>query len=93
MGGVRRKTRSLLKKSKFMKGKVSLRNYFQSFNLGDKVQLVMDPAVHEGMFYPCYYGKVGTVKGVRGKCYEVEIFDGSVAKTLITHPVHLKMIQ
>jgi large subunit ribosomal protein L21e len=93
MGGNRRKTRSLLKKSKKNKGKISLRKYFQSFKQGDKVQLVMEPAVHEGMFYPCYYGKVGTVMKMRGRCYEVEIYDGSVSKIIITHPIHLKRIQ
>jgi len=93
MGGTRRKTRSLLRKYKKDKGKLSLRKYFQSFNQGDKVQLVLDSAVHEGMFYPCFYGKVGMVTGKRGTCYEVQIFDGSVEKTIITHPIHLKRIQ
>ncbi|MBW3012354.1 50S ribosomal protein L21e [Candidatus Woesearchaeota archaeon] len=88
-GGSRRKTRTLLSKKKFEKGKVSLKDYFQVFKAGDKVKLVAEPSVHEGMFFTRYYGKVGVVKGKRGKCYAVDIKDGKVTKTIITHPIHL----
>ncbi len=44
----------------------------------------------KGMYLPRFHGRIGVVKGQRGKCYEVAIKDGSKEKILIVHPVHLK---
>ena len=90
IGGFRRKTRHKLSKSYREKGKVSLMRYFQEFKGGEKVCLVADPSVHIGTYFPRFHGKVGTVNGKRGRCYEIEIKDGSLSKTLVVHPVHLR---
>lgn len=90
VGGFRRKTRSKLKKNVRERGKISIRKYFQSFNIGDKVILKAEPAVQKGMYFPRYHAKHGVVKGKAGKCYEVMINDQKKEKTLIVHPVHLK---
>lgn len=92
IGGFRRKTRHKLAKNIREKGKVSLAKYFQKFSVGEKITLIAEPSVHMGMYYPRFYGKSGIVVGSRGRCYEVEIKDGSLTKTLIVHPVHLKKI-
>tara|TARA_Y100000310_G_scaffold302635_1_gene340161 strand:+ start:18048 stop:18338 length:291 start_codon:yes stop_codon:yes gene_type:complete len=92
VGGFRRKTRSKLKKSKDEKGKISIRNYLQSFNIGDKVYLKAEPAVQKGMYYPRFHGNVGTIIKKQGKCYKMEIKDGQKLKTLIVHPIHLKKV-
>ncbi|MBU0628959.1 MAG: 50S ribosomal protein L21e [Nanoarchaeota archaeon] len=90
IGGARRKTRHLFTKHKNEKGKVSLRNYFQSFKLGDRVRLSLDSSIHTGMYHAGFYGKSGTIGRMQGKCYEVMIKDGGKEKCLIVHPVHLK---
>lgn len=90
MGGARRKTRHKLAKNVRDKGKVSLARYFQDFKVGDKVCLAAEPSIHEGMYFPRFHGKVGTVSGKRGKCYEIQIKDVKMPKTLVVHPVHLK---
>ena len=46
--------------------------------------------MQKGMYHSRFYGKMGVVKGKKGRCYEVMITDGSKQKTLIVHPVHLK---
>ncbi len=89
-GGLRRKTRSLFKKSRKEKGKISLRRYLQNFEEGDKVKLSIEPSIHKGMYHPMFYGKSGVIKSKKGKCYEILITDGGKQKTLIVHPVHLK---
>jgi len=89
-GGLRRKTRSLFKKHRKDKGKLSLRNYLQTFEKGSRVKLSVEPAVQKGMYHPRFYGKTGIVKAKKGKCYEILITDGGKQKTLIVHPVHLK---
>lgn len=90
VGGARRKTRHKLSKNVREKGKISLTKYFQEFKTGDRVYLVAEPSVHEGRFYPRFYGKSGIISGKRGKCYEVQIKDINKPKTIIAHPIHLK---
>jgi len=89
-GGFRRKTRSKLKKPLNRKGKISIRDYFQSFKEGSKVSLVGEPAIQDGMFHPRYKGLVGTVIGKRGRCYKIEIKDGGKKKLFVVHPIHLR---
>ena len=90
IGGFRRKTRNKLKKSAGSKGKISIRNYFQQFKLGEKVLLKAEPAIQKGMYFPRFHSKIGKVKGKKGSCYEVTIKDGGKEKMLVIHPVHLK---
>ncbi len=90
IGGFRRKTRNKLKKDIRSKGKISIRNYFQNFEIGDKVLLQAEPAVQKGMYFPRFHSKMGIVKGKSGACYQIIIKDGKKEKTLIVHPVHLR---
>ena len=92
-GGMRRKSRYKLRKEIRQKGKISLRNYFQKFNDGDKVYLKSEPAVQKGMYHPRFMGKVGKIDGKRGNCYKVCINDVTKEKILIIHPVHLEKIK
>ncbi len=90
IGGFRRKTRYKLKKNVRERGKVSIRNYFQKFNIGDSVTFVPEPAIQKGMFFPRFQGKTGIVMGTQGACYKVHITDGSLVKEILVHPVHLR---
>ncbi len=92
LGGMRRKSRYKLKKETKDRGKLSLRRYFQKFNLNDKVALVMEPRVHKGIFNLRFYGRVGIITGQQGSCYSIKIMDGNKEKTLVVHPVHLRGI-
>lgn len=62
----------------------------QTFETGQKVHLIIEPAYHKGMYHQRFIGKTGTIKSSRGKCYEVSIRDGGKEKKLLIHPVHLK---
>lgn len=90
IGSSRRKTRSKLSKDNREKGKIRTSSYFNTFNVGDKVSLNAEPAVQKGLYLPRYYGKIGTIGGKKGRCYEVQVNDHNKEKTLIVHPVHLK---
>lgn len=92
IGGLRRKTRHKLAKNVRDKGKISLARYFQEFKTGDKVCLVAEPSMHDGMYHPRFHGKAATIVSKRGKCYEVAIKDVTMAKILIVHPIHLKRL-
>ncbi|MFC1741022.1 50S ribosomal protein L21e [Nanoarchaeota archaeon] len=92
IGGMRRKTRSKLKKDIRDKGKISLRNFLQKLEEGDQVRLQAEPAYQKGMYYPRFHGKVGVVKRKQGDCYSVTIKDHNKEKLLVVHPVHLRKV-
>ncbi|HLC61240.1 MAG TPA: 50S ribosomal protein L21e [Candidatus Nanoarchaeia archaeon] len=92
MGGLRRKTRYKFTKETRRRGKISITRYFQSFNVGDKVYLHVEPAVQKGMYHPRFMGNGGIIAGKRGRCYIVNINDRGKQKELIVHPVHLKRV-
>lgn len=89
VGGFRRNTRYKMRKNVSQKGKVSLRKFLQSFEVGDAVKLSAEPAYQKGMYFPRFYGKVGKVSKKVGTCYEVKIMDFTKEKTVVVHPVHL----
>jgi len=88
VGGFRRNTRHKLRKNVRQHGKISLRRFLQTFEVGDSVRLAAEPAYQKGMYFPRFYGKFGIISKVVGRCYEVKIKDGK-DKTVVVHPVHL----
>lgn len=90
IGRSRRKTRQKLKKNIRERGKISLTRFLQSFNIGDRVILKMEPAYQKGGYFPRFHGRSGIVKAKKGRCYEVLIKDINKEKTVLVHPVHLK---
>ena len=56
---------------------------------GDRVVIKIDPSVHRGMPHRRYHGKVGVVKGWRGRALEVETKKGEKTVTLIIRPEHI----
>ncbi len=90
IGSVRRKSRSKLKQHYKDKGKVPLSRYFQKFIIGDKVVLKANLAVSKGMYLPRFHGKIGTVTGKKGRCFQIAVKNGSKQKIFNVHPVHLK---
>ncbi len=91
-GGRRRKTRNKLRKNIRQKGKISIKNYLQSFKTGDKVAFVAEPAVQKGIYDRRSHGQTGEIMSKRGKCYLIKIKNFNKIKTIIAHPVHLRKI-
>lgn len=89
MDGFRKRTRRKFKKQQSMKGKLSIRQYLQKLEVGDKVSLTVEPAYQLGMYRPKFMGKIGVVVGKKGSCYQVQINDFTKKKVVIVHPVHL----
>lgn len=91
IGTKQRKTRHKLTRNIREKGKIPLSKYFQSFEKGEKVNLVINSNVQKGRFFPRFHGLTGTVTGAKkGSCYEVTLKDGGKTKTIYVHPIHLK---
>jgi len=90
IGGLKRKARYKLKKEIRAKGKISVSRFMQTFKIGQKVYLSIEPSLPKGSYHHRFIGKTGIVRGSRGKCYEVAINDKGKEKLLIISPVHLK---
>ena len=88
--GLRRKTRNILGKTPRTKGMSPITHEFRNFEVGEKVNVVIDPAVHHGMPNMRFQGKTGVVSGKQGRAYVVELKDGDKPKTVVTRPEHLK---
>lgn len=92
IGGSKRKARNKLRKNLRCRGKLSLRRYFQELNNGEKVALNTESSLSNGMYHLRHHGKIGTIVGKKGTCYQVQIKDINKVKVLIVHPVHLKKL-
>ncbi len=89
--GYRHRTRKMLKKHIREKGAVPpLSLLMKEYKLGEKVHIVINPAIHKGMPHRRYHGKTGEIVGKRGKAYVVKIFLGNKEKTLFIRPEHLR---
>ncbi len=88
--GTRSKTRHKMRKRARDKGRLSTTKLMKSFDIGDKVHVVLEPSIQRGQPHPRFHGRTGTVTGKRGRSYLVEITDGKALKTVISAPVHLK---
>ncbi|MEM2910511.1 MAG: 50S ribosomal protein L21e [Nitrososphaerota archaeon] len=88
--GYRVKTRQLLKKKYGSRSGPRPDIYLKEYKPGDKVLIVVDPAVQKGMPHKRFYGKVGTVISKRGNAYEVSVMLGNKLKKLLLLSDHIR---
>jgi len=74
------------------RGKLKLSRYFQDFEGGERVAVIMERAVASS-FPKRLQGKTGTVQEKRGKSYLIKIKDKNKEKRFIIEPIHLKKIK
>ncbi len=89
--GIRRKTRSLLKKDR--RSKLTLTRLMKKLKIDEKVVIKINSSVQKGMPHPRFQGKSGVVANKKGRSYVVKIKDGGKEKTLNVHPTHLKRVE
>jgi large subunit ribosomal protein L21e len=65
----------------------------QQFEIGENVNVKINPSVHKGMPHPRFHGYTGKIEGTRGDSYLVGIRDGKKHKTLIVKPEHLGRVK
>jgi ribosomal protein L21E len=80
------------KKNIKMHGKLRLSEYFQEFKDGEKVAIVREHSLNP-KFPVRIQGRNGVIAGMKGSAYNVKIMDGSIEKTFIIAPAHLKRIK
>ena len=67
--------------------------YFQKFDSGDYVALVIDLGIQSPGFPKRMQGRTGKVIEKRGSAYVVEVADYNMKKRFTIKPIHLKKIK
>ncbi|MCP4762669.1 MAG: 50S ribosomal protein L21e [archaeon] len=89
--GARTRTRSVFRKNVRDRGLKSLRRFMITYEVGDKVDIIVDPAYQKrGMPHKRFQGKTGTIVGIRGRCFEVKVKDINKEKMLIIGKEHIR---
>ncbi|MHA2004643.1 MAG: 50S ribosomal protein L21e [Candidatus Thorarchaeota archaeon] len=88
--GYRARTRSLMSKRVRTRGISSLSRLLVDYEVGQRVDIVINPSVHKGMPHRRYHGRTGVVTGKRGRGIIVDVKLGKMMRTLIIRPDHLQ---
>lgn len=88
--GFRRSTRTKLSKKSRERGLIPITRSLATFDVGQKVHIVLEPSVHKGMPHPRFHGMTGTVVEQRGRSFLLEVKEGNAKKVIIARPEHLK---
>ena len=91
--GIRSKSRHILRRKPRDRGISPITRAMQQFEIGDSVNVTIDPSIHQGMPHPRFQGRTGKIEGTQGSAYLVGIRDGKKHKTLIIRPEHLGRVQ
>ncbi|MDI6707667.1 MAG: 50S ribosomal protein L21e [Candidatus Thermoplasmatota archaeon] len=91
--GLRSKTRKKLSKCARARGLAPITRAQQSFRVGERAAINIDPGVHKGMPHPKFQGVTGIVKGRQGGSYLIAIPNGNKEKLVIAAPEHLRKLK
>jgi large subunit ribosomal protein L21e len=72
------------------RGISSLSRLLVDYEVGQRVDIVINPSVHKGMPHRRYHGRTGVVTGKRGRGIVVDVKLGKMMRTLIIRPDHLQ---
>ncbi|MHA1313271.1 MAG: 50S ribosomal protein L21e [Candidatus Helarchaeota archaeon] len=86
-----RHTRGVFRKRVRQKGIAPLgRTVLQKYEVGDIVDIVIDPSVQKGQPHFRFHGYTGRVIEIRGRAYVIAIKDKNKPKTVISRIDHIR---
>lgn len=88
--GLRKRSRQIMRKSPRTRGMPPPTRSLVNFEVGDTVNIVIEPSVHKGQPYIRFQGRAGTVMGKQGKAFVLNVKVGGMVKKLIVGPEHLR---
>ena len=88
--GYRRRTRSVMRRRVRERGLSPITKIFQTFDVGAKASVNIDPSMHRGQPHIRFQGRTGTVVGMQGKSYLIDVMMGDMKKQVIVSPEHLR---
>ncbi len=89
--GPRQGTRKKLSRKRRDKGLSPITRLFQNFQVGEKVNIVIDPSVHKGQPHHRFHGHTGEVIGNQGRALVIKVKDGNKGKKLLITSEHLRL--
>ncbi len=90
--GTRSGSRSKLTKKIKERGMPKVNDLLKTFEIGDTVAVVVNPAVQKGMPFHNFQGRTGKITGMQGNCYVLKLKIGNTERKVISAPVHLKRL-
>ncbi len=88
--GFRARTCSLMSKRVRTRGLGSPSKVLIDYEVGQRVDIVIDPGFHKGMPHRRYQGRTGVITHLRGRALVVNVSLGKAMKTLIIRREHLQ---
>ena len=88
--GVRTGTRKLLRRKPRERGLSPITHSLQSHEVGDYVNIVIDPSIHKGMPHKRFHGLTGVVHCQQGGAYIIKVKVGNKYKHPIICSEHLR---
>src|SRR5919197_3519541 len=85
--GIRRKTRSILRKDNVVRG---ISYLLHDYKVGDKVVVDVDPREHDTTPHRRFHGRIGVVEEVGRRTLKVSVMIGDKKKMLQTRFNHIK---
>ena len=90
--GYRSRTRRIFRKKVRERGLKSLARFLVTYEVGDKVDIIADPAYQKrGMPHKRFHGKTGQIIAQRGRCYEIKVKDMNKEKMIILGKEHMRL--
>jgi large subunit ribosomal protein L21e len=88
--GIMEKTRQKFRRGPRQRGLSPITHSFRSFDVGDRVTIVIDSSFQKGWPHNRFHGMTGTVVGRRGRAFLVDVRFGGRIKQAIVRPEHLR---
>ncbi|MFX1295469.1 MAG: 50S ribosomal protein L21e [Promethearchaeota archaeon] len=86
-----RHCRNIFRKKVRQKGAVpSLGRYLQKYEPGNKVDIIINPAIQKGQPHYKYHGYTGTIVEKRGRAYVIQLKVGKKDFFIISRPEHIR---
>ena len=84
------RTRRLFKRSSRERGIRSLRYLLEPYEVGQKVDIILNSQSQKGRPHRRYHSSTGTVIRRQGQAYVISVKQGKKLSTVIANPEHLR---
>ena len=92
--GYRNRNRTLLRRKPRDRGKIALGRLLINYQPGQRVRILVNPAVQKGMPHRRYHGRVGAIAEKRGRAYVIEVAaGGKQPRQIIARPEHIEPVE
>ncbi len=84
------RSRKITRKSPRKKGLPPPSVILKEYNVGDKVDILIESSIQKGQPHRRFHGRTATVVEIRGKAVVLEVRDGNAMKKIIARCEHVR---